>query len=568
MRAPVSSVLLLLFCCAVVLAQTAAPVATPAVANADELTTGAISGSVVNESGQPFAGVQVFVRPINTTVPGRTVFTDSEGTFRINGLAAALYAVSASAPGYVLPSTDSSVPPTYHRIGENVRIELVRGGVITGSVTNAAGEPVIAVTVRASMIRDANGRAAKMPFAFSLEQTTDDRGIYRIFGLLPGTYVVSAGGFGFAQRFQFSTYAYHIPTFAPSSTRDGAMEISVRAGEEGNADIRYRGEAGHAITGLVKFTGSSGGSISLTSPAGLVSGGGLFQPSFARNFEFYGLADGEYVIVARESTTGSAPGSAEMLMSEPRRITIKGADVTGLELVTKSLAALSGHVVLEPTKPAECESKRRPLLSEMVVTVVRPEKDTESDVLALYPNFNSGSPDAKGAFIIRNLMPGRYLPRPRFYAHYWYLNSMTIAGPPKIDAAANWTTLKVGERTEVTISLAAGAASIHGKLSGPNAPASLGIYLVPAERDKSADVLRYFMTSSEADGTFVFNNLPPGRYLVLTQTADAEAATIEKLRLPEAAETRAKLRRAAEAQKATLELKPCQNLTDYQLPPR
>src|ERR1043166_7991946 len=142
MRAPVFSVLLLLFCCAVVLAQTAAPVATPAVANPDELTTGAISGSVVNESGQPFAGVQVFVRPINTTVPGRTVFTDSEGTFRINGLAAALYAVSASAPGYVLPSTDSSVLPTYHRIGENVRIQLVRGGVITGSVTNAAHVPM------------------------------------------------------------------------------------------------------------------------------------------------------------------------------------------------------------------------------------------------------------------------------------------------------------------------------------------------------------------------------------------------------------------------------------------
>jgi len=564
-----ASLLLFLFCVST-LAQTAAPAPTPA--TTDEPTTGTIGGSVVNESGQPFAGVQVSVRSLNATNPGRTATTDAEGGFRVNGLTAALYIVSASAPGYVLPPSDPNQPVAHHRIGDNVRLELIRGGVITGSVTNAAGEPLIAVSVRASMVRDAKSRPAKIPNTFFMEQTTDDRGIYRIYGLMPGTYVVSAGGVGFSQRFQLNPYAYDTPTYAPSSTRDGATEVSVRGGEESNVDIRYRGEPGHAISGSVKLTGSAGASVSLSSVAGgFISFGGMFQQPGNRGFEFYGLADGDYVLVAREVVPSTASLPSELLMSEPRRVSVKGADVTGIELVTKPLASLTGRVVLEPTKPAECEGKRRPLFSEMMVTVQRAEKDMQTDLLPFYPTSNSASPDTKGSFAIRNLFSGRYLPQPKFYARYWYLNSMTINATPKIDAAANWSTLKIGEHTDVTISLAEGAASIRGRLSGANGaqlPSGLGIYLVPAEREKSTDVLRYFVAASEADGTFAFNNLPPGHYFALSQTLDADATTIEKLRLPEAVETRAKLRRSAEAQKTTLDLKPCQNLTDYQLAPK
>ena len=65
-----------------------------------------------------------------------------------------------------------------------------------------------------------------------------------------------------------------------------------------------------------------------------------------------------------------------------------------------------------------------------------------------------------------------------------------------------------------------------------------------------------------SDMTFTFNNLPPGKYLVLVDTA---STTLTKLRQPESAAARTKLRRTAEAKKNEIELKPCQNLTDYQL---
>jgi hypothetical protein len=61
--------------------------------------------------------------------------------------------------------------------------------------------------------------------------------------------------------------------------------------------------------------------------------------------------------------------------------------------------------------------------------------------------------------------------------------------------------------------------------------------------------------------------LPPGRYLAFAKTAgENESSILSKLRLPDEAEARAKLRGEAQAAKTEIELKPCQNIADYQLP--
>jgi hypothetical protein len=92
------------------------------------------------------------------------------------------------------------------------------------------------------------------------------------------------------------------------------------------------------------------------------------------------------------------------------------------------------------------------------------------------------------------------------------------------------------------------------------------VYLVPSERDKSEDPLRYFTSEVAADGTFSLSNLPPGRYWALAQQSQAEVpASTEKLRLPDALEARSNVRRIAESIKNEVELKPCQNVTDYKL---
>jgi hypothetical protein len=562
----------ILVCSVLASAQTpATSVSTPAT-NRDDSAVGTISGSVVNESGQPLAGVPVFVRALNSGTPGRSSTTDAEGNFRVNGLIPALYFVSASSPAYVMDEAEVNTPSRNYRIGDTVRIQMIRGGVITGTVTNAAGEPLIGVPVRASIVRDAKGQRPKFGAFYFMERSTDDRGVYRIFGLVPGTYVVGAGGPGYSPRMQLNPYESDVPTWAPSSPREGAAELSVRGGEEVSADIRYRGESGHTIRGSVKVSGVNA-SVALSSvTGGFMPFSSAFQMPGSNSFVFNGVADGEYVLVAQAVPSAmslSVTQTPDLAISEPRRITVKGADVSGIELVPRPLASINGRVALEPSKVAECQGKRSPLFPEMIVRVERPEKDVEQDPVPFLRLISgSASPDAKGGFVIRNLIPARYMPQLQFYGRYWYLDSISIAATPKFDAAANWTTLKWGERADLTITLAQGAASIRGKVSVEGAggsPARLGVYLLPADREKSADVLRYFVTSVAADGTFAFNNLPPGRYLTLLQTIDADTSSLAKLRLPEAVDARTKLRRAAEAQKTNLELKPCQNLTDFQL---
>src|SRR5260370_36609527 len=109
----------------------------------------------------------------------------------------------------------------------------MKGGGIAGTVISSAGEPVVGVRVRVFMVRDANGQPPKYGAFPSNERPADDRGIYRIYGLRPGTYIASAGGpgpvFGMAS---INPYESDTPTYAPSAVRDNAAEITVRSGEE------------------------------------------------------------------------------------------------------------------------------------------------------------------------------------------------------------------------------------------------------------------------------------------------------------------------------------------------
>jgi len=431
------------------------------------------------------------------------------------------------------------------------------------------------------MVRDASGKVTKgAVFSFG-ERATDDRGIYRIFGLAPGTYVVQAGGGG--PRPGVSITDMDAPTFAPSSTRDTATEMQVRSGEEATVDIRYRGEPGHSISGTVKAQGPGGASVSITRVGdGLMATNGSFQAPGAKGFAIYGLADGEYEITAQESMTPTLMTCPEMASSDPLRVTVRGADVSGLELIPKPLASIAGKVVLESSKLPECQNKRQPLFSETMITLLINRKDTENDQLALIRSLMGVTlPDKDGAFTLRNVRRGQYAFSPHFFGRYWYLKGISLpltaaqANTAKQitaskDVVKSWTTVKSGDRvTGLTITLAEGAASVRGQLTvdqDKKLEPGLSIYLTPSERDKADDPLRYFTQQVSDDGTFLFTSIPPGHYLLIAQPASPDSpTTTEKLRLPDALDMRTKIRRAAESAKVEVELKPCQNLTDYKI---
>lgn len=540
--------------------------------------TGVISGRVVNENGQPVPHATVFVGSPIEPAQSRTISSDDSGNFQVSGLDALLYTISASAPGHYLPPRDPESLPTYYRLGDSGTITLIKGGVVTGTVTAPNGEPLVQAGVRAIMIRDANGKPPAFG-RFAIDRPTDDRGVFRIYGLPPGTYIVAAGG---RATFGYSVNAYDsdAPTYAPSSTRDTAAEFSVRSGEETTVDIRYRGESGHAISGTVSGPIMPNSATNITL-APVVNGVPLanafsFQNFSSNSFAFYGIADGDYDLIAQSSL------GRDTVASEPRRITVKGADITGLEIVVKGLAAISGRVVLETTTAAECKNKRQPSLAETMLVVRRNDKVTPKDQMTFANYFAQSSAGPSGDFTLRNLAPGQFNLQARFFAKYWYLRSIVRQVPGasparggvanrQTDAARNGISLKSGERISgLTVTLAAGAASLRGAVKpaeGETLPARLYLQLAPAEKENAEDVLRFFVAPVNADGTFALNNLPPGRYWTLVRiAADNDLPSDGKLRAPEEAETRAQLRRAAEAAKTAVEFKPCQNVIDYQLP--
>src|SRR4029078_3768929 len=112
-------------------AQQAAGTTTPS-----ERPKGMMHGRVVNSAGEPLSGAVVYASSLGATTRGQRGTVDISGEFKIEGLEAGLYRVAASAPGYVPESQPSSVDSqSYYHIGDSVTIRLVKGGVITGTVT-------------------------------------------------------------------------------------------------------------------------------------------------------------------------------------------------------------------------------------------------------------------------------------------------------------------------------------------------------------------------------------------------------------------------------------------------
>ena len=518
---------------------------------------GSIKGRVLSD-GQAVTNASITVSSVNSPRHTRTVPSNDNGDFEIKSLELGMYRLEVNAAAYVSLPVDPD--EQIHRIGDSVTVNMIKGGVITGKVSTADNDPVVAVRVRAMMIRDENGQRSQQPVQ-SFDRFTDDRGVYRIFGLLPGTYVVFAGGRGLWGA-GANAYDNDAPSFAPSSTRDTAEEISLARGEERTIDIRYRGTSGHSVSGNVKAATTPDSRWVTIKLERVVNSEPDVRVSTyirdAQGFEFTGVADGNYLVWA---DYGSQSG--EVLRSEAKRITVNGADITGIELTVKPLASVAGVVTLESSTIEECKGKARPLIEETLVSI---QRNRSSKSLL------QSSPDGVGAFQLRNLEAGQYNFDIRFFPRYWYLRSLTMPGTKDstIDLARNWLILKAGDRVSgVKATLAEGASSISGRveLSEEQRSAQIVVYVVPSKSDKADEVLRHFAAPVAEDGSFSMDRVPPGRYWTLAKivTSEKEASTAA-LRLPAMAEFRVRLRRAAEDAKNEIELKPCESQRNHTLP--
>ncbi len=543
--------------------------------------TGEITGRVVTEDGNGAPNMSVSLYPVSTGQGAlgsvaRSVTTDENGNFRFMGLSPRPYQVNIfRTGGYAVqppPATERRERRVY-RIGESATLTLIKGGVITGKVITTDGEPITGVYISALMVRDAEGFKVRQSTG-GRTRMTDDRGIYRLYGLAPGTYIVYCRAVGDTQ----SATTYH-----PSSTRDTASEVTVSNGSEAmGIDIRLRDERGHVISGTVTGGGDSStpymlaGITLFNTATGTFSGSSSARSGESENgFAILGVDDGEYEIMARRGG-----GNEEQLSSLPRRVTVKGADVTGIELKMAPMASISGRVALEKSQSA-CADKNKNVIEEILLSPRRDDKEQGIDQSIQFSLSDTGVSDT-GDFTVRYLMPGRYRLEPSLPSGNWYVKSITTksAAPARrtgavsrlagdLDVNRSGIAIRAGENlTGITVTVAEGAASLRGKVvaeaEGPQIPSRLRIHLVPAETTAADDVLRYGETLIGGDRTFTFKNLAPGRYWLLTRiVSDEEIIDRQTLPLARDSGERAKLRKEAEAKKNEIELKPCQRVTDH-----
>jgi hypothetical protein len=554
---------------------------------------GSITGRVVGEGGEPLAHVAVQIRPrgVQFNAARSTILkTDEEGNFVAANLPPGAYVVWAMLPGYVLDPEQLGDAQQGHRIGDFVTVRMVRGGVITGTVTDSSGAPLAALGVSAVRVRDLEGRATFLPGSSGMPARTDDRGVYRIYGITPGVYLVVAGHTQLNWAAAYTPYEGDAPTFFPSATRDTAAEVTVRPGQEVvGIDIRYRDERGRRVTGKLALPApaddSDGVNLTLTHVASgaVVAVHWVSARETDAPFSLDGVADGDYELQA-QLYGRDGPGGA----SAPLPVTVRGADVTGLRLTLAPLASLSGNVVVEPAPESlralpACKERAPTLLAQEVLVVARREARADGQPARRTGQAREAAPEASGAFTLRGLEPGayRFEARPldeNFYAQPFQLpaGARPTAGAVKASAtnaarAPGPVQLGAGQQLGgLSVRLAAGAAGVAGRVSvaestgtPPVTFGALRVHLVPAERARADEPAFYYETSPTADGSFTLKHLAPGRYFLAVRPTDAP----ELPRRPAAwdADSRARLRREAEAFGLALDLQPCQRTNDLTL---
>jgi len=158
--------------------------------------TASISG-VVTMAGQNQPARKVRVNLSGAELRGsRSTTTDDQGRFSFTALPAGRYGLNANKPGHLSVTYGQrrpGTPGTQIQLSDGqkfqAQLQIPRGSVLTGTVLDENGDATPGTSVRAMrFVRQGERRTLQSAGAGS----TDDRGIYRIYNLQPGDYVVCA----------------------------------------------------------------------------------------------------------------------------------------------------------------------------------------------------------------------------------------------------------------------------------------------------------------------------------------------------------------------------------------
>ena len=509
---------------------------------------GVIAGRLTTDDGQPLRKAQIrLTMPATRAV--RTTTSDGEGRYSFPNLAAGEYVMTVSKPGMLdmvygarrpgLASTGRPIKLAADQKLEKVDMVVPRGSVVTGTIRDEFGDPAFNTPVRALRVSYHNGARS---LALGGNGMSDDRGVYRVAGLTPGEYLVSA-----VPRDTVATAAAQmeslrarqqqmaaagkgdnslVPQTAPSATGyvavyypgtpAGASAGAVAVGpaqEVPGIDIKLQVIHTATITGRVTSaeTPIPQTRVQLMDASMPVNNVGIWWTDMRPDgtFSFHGLVPGAYIVTGM-GTPGGQRGMAGGDMWGRAEVTADPRSMNQVTLAMQRGVSVSATLVASSLPPGFDSAKARVSLGP-----ISGPADWE---MASFPL----APDASGRLAAQHVMPAQYQFRVQGLPEGWAVESAMFDGKD----AADFNLTIDGSRsiTGVELKLTSRRAEVGGQLTNAaGAPVSdYSVILFPSDRRMWVPQSRRIQISVPGpDGRFSFRTLPPGEYR-LAALADIE----------------------------------------------
>ena len=340
--------------------------------------TASIKGSVTAaDTGAALRGAEV--RLSSRGSYSRLVTTDGDGFFHLSDLPSGEYRLTVSRAGFtplVFGQRRPLEAPKTINLSQGqeftANLALIRGGVIHGRVLDAFGEPIAGTRVQ--VLRSRMVRGQRRLQSMGPGDQTDDTGGFRIYGLPPGDYYVTAST-GPADSVKRDPPIYYpgTPSYAEAQT------ITLPAGAEASADFQLVPLRNARVSGAVFNASGAPVQAMVTLASEAIGMGPVLEnagppPAFTINadtapdgtFTIDNVPPGPYQLTANSSfTAGVLAGMAAANAAAGRNrvmedimargpetasmaLIVTGDDVSGLALTTRRGGVLKGVFVPAP----------------------------------------------------------------------------------------------------------------------------------------------------------------------------------------------------------------------------
>ncbi len=342
-------------------------------------STGIIRGQVtVAGTDTPVRRAQV--RVAGEMQAGGVTSTDNEGRYEVKELPAGRYTVMVSKGGFTTTAYGQRRPNTPGtpielsdgQMAERVNIALSRGGVVSGTITDEFGEPLSAVQVTAMRYVFSGGKRRMQPaFSEGGNDRTDDQGSFRLYGLPPGDYYVSAASpwntnFSAPGTTNTTSNEGYAPTYYPGTPSIAeAQRVTVRSDQEmQNASFALTPARLSRLKGrAVNTQGEPAiGSMVMVSPRDEGGGMSMRMTGMVRSdgsFEVGAMPPGRYTVSVRPM--GPPQGDASPPVGR-LDVTLSGEDLDNLTLVVGHGAVARGRFDTDTDEPLPFKPQQLRLL--------------------------------------------------------------------------------------------------------------------------------------------------------------------------------------------------------------